>query len=221
MSIATLYAAHLPYVRGAVRQLGVAEADVDDVTQEVFLVLMRRPPAEPASRGMRRWLYQTARRVASNHRRGRRRREQRLAHAWGLPSSLAACPERAAMDRQARERLDRELEALPAASRALYRLSEVEALPGPEVAQRLGLNPNTAYARVRALRRRLAQALLVLALLLAALLVSQAGCTVSEASSSVVARARGASEATEVGGERGGLALRGPALGLAALAGPG
>jgi RNA polymerase sigma factor (sigma-70 family) len=231
MTFTALYAAHRPYVRGVVRTLGATEPDVDDLTQEVFCVLLRRPLQDSEPRGVRRWLYQTARRVVSNHRRGRRREAPRLERAWeAVPPT---CPEGEAMRGEARERLAHALAELPSEARALYRLSEAEGLPGPVVAERLGLNPNTAYARIRALRHRLAQAvlgdrpqrlsssariLLLLALLLAALLVSQAGCTVALAPSSVVSRAEPAREVPDDRRVALRPALRGPALALAALA---
>jgi RNA polymerase sigma factor (sigma-70 family) len=225
MTFTALYAAHRPYVRGVVRTLGATAPDVDDLTQEVFCVLLRRPLLDTEARGVRRWLYQTARRVVSNHRRGCRRETTRLEQAWEpLPT---ACPEGEAMRGEARERLAQALAELPSEARALYRLSEAEELPGPVVAKRLGLNENTAYARIRALRRRLSQAvlgekasrssaariLLLLALLLAALLVSQVGCTVAGAPSSVVSRAAAAGEVAD---DR--PALRRAALGLAVVA---
>jgi RNA polymerase sigma factor (sigma-70 family) len=213
MTLATLYAAHHPYVRGVVRKLGVSEPDVDDLTQEVFCVLLRRPLEDTEPRGARRWLYQTARRVVSNYRRGRRREAPRLEHAW--EPLTVPCPETEAMRGEARERLARAVAALPSEARALYRLSEVEGLPGPRVAERLGLNPNTTSARVRALRGRLARALLLVALLLAALLVLQGGCAVNEAPSSAVSKA---SSARRTSDERCMAALPGPALAVAVAA---
>jgi RNA polymerase sigma factor (sigma-70 family) len=212
MTLAALYTVHRPYVRGVMHKLGVTEPDVDDLTQEVFCVLLRRPLEDSEPRGARRWLYQTARRVVSNYRRGRRREASRRERAW--EPLAASCPEAEAMDGEARERLDRAVGALPAEARALYRLSEAEGLPGPVVAQRLGLNPNTTSARIRALRRRLLQALLLVALLLAALLVSATGCGVVEKPSSAVSQAPSARRAAD---DLGLAALPGPALAAAAV----
>jgi RNA polymerase sigma-70 factor (ECF subfamily) len=230
MTLAALYATHQPYVRGVVRKLGVTEPDVDDLTQEVFCVLMRRPLADTEPRGVRRWLYQAARRVVGNHRRQRRRAALRLEHAW--EPIAPPCPEAEAMRGEARERIARTVATLPSEARALHRLSEVEGLPAPAVAERLGLNVDTAYARIRALRRRLAQAvvgrsrwtcsaakvLLLVVLALAAIVLSQAGCAVAEAPSSLVSRASSAREASDDRGVAVRLALRGPALGLAGAA---
>jgi RNA polymerase sigma factor (sigma-70 family) len=227
MTLAALYSTHHPYVRGVVRKLGVDAPDVDDLTQEVFCVLMRRPLAETEPRGVRRWLYQTTRRVVGNHRRGRRREALRLEHAW--EPIVPPCPEAQAMRGEACGRIAHTVAALPSEARALYRLSEVEGLPGPAVAERLGLNVDTAYARIRALRRRLTQAvvgrsgsmspagraLLLVVLALAAILLSQAGCAVVEAPSSLVSRAPSTGEASDDRTVAVRLALRGAALGLA------
>ncbi|MCH9686452.1 MAG: sigma-70 family RNA polymerase sigma factor [Deltaproteobacteria bacterium] len=210
MTVASLYAVHRPYVAGVVRSLGAPDADVDDLTHEVFCVLLRRSVPLQEPRGARRWLYQAARRVVSNHRRARRRDAARREHAW-IPGA-GPCPERAAQLDEARRRLGRQVEALPAQGQALYQLSEVDELPGPVVAERLGLNPNTAYARVRSMRRRLLQALVMLLLLATALLVSALGCTVQVESSHQITRAAAAPRGGEH--EPRHAALRGPALGL-------
>lgn len=143
-------------VRGALAQLGVAEADRDDLAQEVFVVLLRQLghlADDGSATGLRAWMYQTARRVAANHRRGQRRRTQKQdALADVLATSSSA--ERDALA-DAALFLARVVEDLDEDARTILVLSEVEGRTGPEIASALGINVNTAYSRVRAVRAHL------------------------------------------------------------------
>src|SRR5687768_2690899 len=72
-----LYEAYHPFVRGALRKHYVDPNDLEDMTQEVFLVLLRRVDEASRTRSIGAWLYQIARRVAANHNRGDRRRARK------------------------------------------------------------------------------------------------------------------------------------------------
>jgi RNA polymerase sigma factor (sigma-70 family) len=153
---ADAYLRYRGVVRSALAQLGVPEADRDDLAQEVFVVLLRQlaergEVADPS--GLRGWFYQVSRRIAANHRRANRRRVRRE-DALGEVLQGDASPVREAVV-SATIFLARFLEQLDEDGRAVFLLSEVEGLSGPELAARLGINLNTAYARVRAVRDRL------------------------------------------------------------------
>lgn len=66
--------AHAHALRALARLL-VGEGSADDLVQDTALAVLRSPPPEAA--GLRRWLAQVLRRLASNHRRAAARRQRR------------------------------------------------------------------------------------------------------------------------------------------------
>ncbi|MEM9454944.1 MAG: sigma-70 family RNA polymerase sigma factor [Myxococcota bacterium] len=144
------------FVGHALRRVGVPEADVDDLSQEVFLVLLRNLRDLSDTAQLMPWLRQVARRVASNHRRGVLRRQRRQRH-WSEPTELDD-PERELARAEAAGFLADFFDGLDPQARSVFLLSEVEGLSGPQIAEQLGLNLNTTYSRIRSVRRRFNQA---------------------------------------------------------------
>ena len=69
-----LYEANVDFVWRNLRRLGVAECDAPDATQEAFVVAHRRfADFTDRGHGPRAWLFQIVLRVASEHRRHKRR----------------------------------------------------------------------------------------------------------------------------------------------------
>ncbi|HMJ14192.1 MAG TPA: sigma-70 family RNA polymerase sigma factor [Polyangiaceae bacterium] len=142
---------HMPLAWRALRRLGVREADVADVCQEVFMVIHRRLDDFDRSLSMPSWIYGICVRVASEYR--RRAPQRREVGADQLPE-LTSPPnqEEAAERRQARERLDHVLSQLDDARREVFILYEIEELPMREVAAAVGCPLQTAYSRLHAAR---------------------------------------------------------------------
>ena len=69
-----LFAAHFDYVWHALRRLGVREADLEDVTHDVFLAVFKKLDQYDAGRPLRPWLSGFAFRVASDYRERARHR---------------------------------------------------------------------------------------------------------------------------------------------------
>jgi len=139
----------------------VCAADIDDVTQEVFIVAHRRLAEFESERALRPWLYGILRHVASNHRRGRRRarqREDRLHHE--PPPPPPKTPIEALEAQEAADLVTRTLQKLEPNRREVFLLVEVEQLPIPEVAVALDIPINTAYSRLRLARADFQAALL-------------------------------------------------------------
>lgn len=151
----TLFRRNCDFVYRSLRGLGVSEADADDLVQEVFLVVHRKLDQYDDRGHGRAWLYAVCRRVASTHRRSRRRgaaREQRA----DTPRD-SEDPERQLANRQAVARVGRVLDLLRPERREVFVLIQVEGLSAPEVAAALGLKVNTVYSRLRLARRDFAQ----------------------------------------------------------------
>jgi len=149
------YVAYSGYVRGVLVRCGVSVADAPDLAQEVFMVLLRRLQEHRDPATLRSWLFQTARRVASNHHRATRRAQARLDNLPDVEPDLS--PEDLVARAEAASFITRFLDDLDGDARRLFLLSEVEGVGGTAIAQRLELNPKTAYSRVYALRRRFDQ----------------------------------------------------------------
>lgn len=145
-------------VQGALRQLGVTERQVDDASQEVFLVLARRFAEYDAERSLASWLWGIARGVASTHRRSARRRRRLEASVSVEPPVAPPSLDDVLARGQARAMLRTFLDSLDEDKCAVFVLAELEGCSGPEIAARLDVNLNTVYARLRAARRRFADA---------------------------------------------------------------
>ncbi len=161
MPFEALFQQHFAFVWRCLRTLGVCAADIDDVTQEVFIVAHRRLAEFESERALRPWLYGILRHVASNHRRGRRRarqREDRLHHE--PPPPPPKTPIEALEAQEAADLVTRTLQKLEPNRREVFLLVEVEQLPIPEVAVALDIPINTAYSRLRLARADFQAALL-------------------------------------------------------------
>jgi RNA polymerase sigma-70 factor (ECF subfamily) len=133
------------------RRLGIAEANVDDATQQVVLVASRRLE-EIAPGSERSFLFGTALRVASDDRRSARHREQPDGE---LDRHISPGPDpEDLVDRNRRRRLlDEILLALPIELRAILVLFELEQMTKSEVSELLGIPEGTAMSRLRRARK--------------------------------------------------------------------
>jgi RNA polymerase sigma-70 factor (ECF subfamily) len=145
---------HAGFVLRVVRRLGVAPRDVEDVAQEVFVVVHRKLDTFTGESSVRTWLFGIASRVASDHRR----------RAYVQRENLEAEPPAVNIDaqqaedfhqRELRKNLDRALDELDEAKRAVFVLYEMEGVPMTEIAESLGCPLPTAYSRLREARERI------------------------------------------------------------------
>lgn len=157
--LAQIFRAHAPFVWRVLRRLGVREADVEDVAQEVFVVVHRRLPDFEGRSSVQTWVYGICVRVASDHRRRAHvRREEATSRP---PERVGSAPQGKELEaREARAILDAALGTLDEAKRAVLVLYEIEEVPMKEVAEALGCPLQTAYSRLAAARRELREALL-------------------------------------------------------------
>jgi RNA polymerase sigma-70 factor (ECF subfamily) len=146
-----IFADHGAFVWRTLRRLGVVEAEVQDIGQEVFLVVHRKLAEFDDRAGMRAWLYGICARKASDHRRSayvRRERPVATLPEEGAPADQSAHIER----REARELLSEVLGQLDPKKREVFVLFELEELSLSEVAEALGCPLQTAYSRLQAAR---------------------------------------------------------------------
>ena len=158
-TFAHFYDSHVNFVHRGARRLGIDESAVEDVVQDVFLVVHRRLPEFRNASSIRTWLYGILLRVARLHRRTVVR--SNLHGAIDRNSSIdpedvtdvvTRRPDAAAETMDAYRTLLRILDHLDDDKREMFVLAELEQLPIIEIAELLGLKPNTAYSRLRLAR---------------------------------------------------------------------
>ncbi|MCX4248090.1 RNA polymerase sigma factor [Paraliomyxa miuraensis] len=138
-------------------RLGVPEASLEDVTQEVFLVLHRRRGEFRQDSSVRTWLHGIALHTARRH---REKLDRRRRKAEALPPETEPpTPEAEVGQRLALQRLDRLLGQLHDEQREVFVLAEIAELSSPEIAELLGVKLNTVYSRLRLARRHLREGL--------------------------------------------------------------
>jgi RNA polymerase sigma-70 factor (ECF subfamily) len=156
-----MYDDHVGFVWRNLRRLGVRDAELDDCTQEVFVVAHRRIDSyQDRGHGPRAWLFQIVLRVASESRRHRRRHPEDPDGGEALTRRTVG-PDQAEslVRREALSRLDAALSTIPENRRAVLILHEIEEMTAPEIAQVLEIPLNTVYSRLRVARVELEEAL--------------------------------------------------------------
>jgi RNA polymerase sigma-70 factor (ECF subfamily) len=147
-----VFTTNAPFVWRALRRLGVREADVEDVCQEVFLVVHRQLAGFEARSSIRTWLYGICLRAASSYRRRPHRMREEIAST--PPEESIPAPQDDDLERKrALARLDAALDELDDDKRAVFVLYELEQLSMAEIAEATGCPVQTAYSRLHAARR--------------------------------------------------------------------
>jgi RNA polymerase sigma-70 factor, ECF subfamily len=155
-----VYREFFSFVWRSVKRLGVRDASLDDVVQEVFVIVHRRLAGFEGRSSLRTWLFGIALRVARDHRRSVARKNPggELIDPDTLRSTMSG-PSEATEKAEAVRLLYTILDELDDERREVFVMAELEQITMPEIAQALGLNINTTYARLRAARISFEQAL--------------------------------------------------------------
>lgn len=154
-----LYEEYFDFVWRTARRLGVPEGSAEDVVQDVFLVLHRRAEDYDRLTPVKRWLLGIVVRVVSDHRRRYKRKDAPcVPHAADSDGNVTIAsshppPSAEAEQAEAVRLLEKLLGELDEPKREVLVLAELEEMTVPEIAEMLGANVNTVYARLRAARR--------------------------------------------------------------------
>lgn len=158
LSSQALFTEHAAFVWRVLRRLGVPEADVEDVCQEVFIAVHKQLPNFQGRSKPSTWIYAIARRRAASYRASARHRHEQPMDADG-ERTLHDVPEQDAHDglerAQMRAQLDRLLDTLDDDKREVFVLYEIEELDMHEVVEIVGCPLQTGYGRLHAARARL------------------------------------------------------------------
>jgi len=153
LDAAALFRAHAAFVARFLARSGVAQRDLDDLVQEVFLVAHRRggfvvDTAKPTT-----WLARIALGLAANYRRKKRPVPADPTHADDLRGSDSA--EAGDVARRAQSALW----AMSEDKRLVFMLYELEGVSGEEIAASLSIPVGTVWSRLSNARREFVSAM--------------------------------------------------------------
>lgn len=149
----SLFDTHFEFVCRSLRRLGVREADLADVAQEVFVTAHRDYSQFEPDRSERAWLFGYARGFASNYRKlgWHRGRE--------IDNELPRSSPRLATRIDAMQIVSRGLALLDEDKATALILHDMEGLSAPEISEELGVPLNTVYSRIRLAREAFRKAI--------------------------------------------------------------
>ena len=156
-----MFVEHHAFVLRALAAFGVGQPELDDATQDVFMVAYRKRESLAFDRP-RGFLHHVARRVASNRRRNATRLLQKRLPVD--PDVFERVSSEAGNDAivSGREKADlvrRTLASMSPERAASFNLVVVEEMPVAEVSEILGISTHAVYRHVRAAKRSLADAI--------------------------------------------------------------
>jgi RNA polymerase sigma-70 factor (ECF subfamily) len=157
-SFASVYDEYFSFVWRSARRLGVPEASLDDVVQDVFVTVYRRLPDFEGRSQLKTWLFGILRHTISDLRRSQRRKPTSALDQEPADASDAS-PQDAAVRAEGLKLLHEALASLPDDQREVFVLAELEQLSSPEIAAALDVNLNTVYSRLRSARQEFEAAL--------------------------------------------------------------
>lgn len=147
---------HGRYVFRVLRYLGVREADLPDLCQEVFIIVHRKIDGFEGRSSIRTWLYRICQRAASDYRRKAHVRREVPGDAEDFERPE---PEDTSSRLEARNAVAYALDLLDEGKRDVFVLYEIEGLTMREVCEVLDCPLQTAYSRLHSARKILIEAL--------------------------------------------------------------
>ena len=154
LRVEDVYREHFAVVGRALRHLGLAEADVEDGAQDVFVVVHAKLAGFEHRAQITTWIYGICIRVAQARRRRAHVRRELPTDPATMPvddTQIAHAGE-AHERREAEDLLDRILDTLPIEQRAVFTLFELDGRTCDEIAQLCTIPIGTVYSRLRLAR---------------------------------------------------------------------
>jgi RNA polymerase sigma-70 factor, ECF subfamily len=147
-----VYRDYFAFVWRSAKRLGIYDAALDDVVQEVFVIVHRRLQSFEGRSLLRTWLFGITVRVARHHKRGAARKSLESSVEPDSLHTAARGPGESLETSEAVRLIYAILDELDDDRREVFVLAEFEQLPMSEIAVTLGINVNTGYSRLRAAR---------------------------------------------------------------------
>jgi len=152
-----VYELHADFVWRTLQHLGVRDADLEDLGQEVFVTVHRRLSSFDGRSKLTTWLFGICLHLVQRHRRRAYFRLE-LAHAEPPERVDPHTPEERYAGEEARVRLERLLDKLSPERRATFLLFEVEGASCEEIAELTAVPVGTVYSRLHLARKQVALA---------------------------------------------------------------
>ncbi len=168
-SVERIFTEQAPRIYRLVRLLLGSDADAEDVTQQVFLQVLRKLPEFRGESALPTWINRIAVNAALTFRkqRGRRQRGQTHApleefaddgsHAFAVQRVVGPLPQ--ILERETHDMIEQAITRLPELYRDVFVLADVEEHPNQEVADMLGLGVAAVKSRLHRARLLMRKAL--------------------------------------------------------------
>jgi RNA polymerase sigma-70 factor (ECF subfamily) len=153
LSFDAIYREQFAFTWRSAKRLGVHDAFLDDVVQEVFVIVHRRLGGFEGRSALRTWLFGITLRVARDHKRSAARKNPSAAVDPDSLRTAAPGPSESLEKAEAVRLLYAILDEMDDDRREIFVMAELEQIAMSDVAETLGINVNTAYARLRAARQ--------------------------------------------------------------------
>lgn len=156
LDVRAVHASHGDFVWASLQRLGVRDAALEDLFQEVFLVVHERGASFEGRSRLSTWLYGICLRVVVAHRRRAWVRREKPTDNVPEPEPTPdpKAPDAALEQRQAQRRLTEVLDAMEPERRALFVMIVIEEIPTEEVAVLLDVPVGTVHSRMHAARKQ-------------------------------------------------------------------
>ncbi|MDF2697031.1 MAG: polymerase sigma factor RpoE [Labilithrix sp.] len=149
-SVRDIVLTHGRYVWRLLRYFGVADRDLDDVSQDVFTTVHRKLD-DLSDDGLRPWLHTICVNHVKNYRRRARHRRETLVD--NVPEAVVSAPQEETLElAQAQRLLLVLLDRLDEDRRTVFVLHAIEEVPMEQVAKIVGCPLSTAYFRFQRAR---------------------------------------------------------------------
>lgn len=147
---AALYRQHFAFVWRSLKRLGVADRELADAAQEVFLVVFKKLSELDLDGKLTTWLYAVCLRIASDWRRRAHQRHEIVGIDAHPVAPFADEPHLGDL----RALLWKALDEMSMDQRAVFVAFELEGFTGDEIASALQLPTPTVHSRLRLARER-------------------------------------------------------------------
>ncbi len=161
-----VYDQYADFVWSTLLRLGVRDALLEDLSQEVFVVVHQRLHSYAGAGTIRAWLFGICVRVVAAHRRRAHTRREHVVEDTPEPSAPGpgavappSSPEDNASENEGRAVLAALLDELDPERRVAFVMFEIEGLSCEEISTSLGVPIGTVYSRLHAARKQFDQAL--------------------------------------------------------------
>ncbi|SRR5579883_2787746 len=165
-----VFCAHMPLVYNVARRILGNESDAEDVTQEVFLQVVRKLDSFRGEGRLVAWLRRVTVNAALLHRRKHKRLRQRevvdvplnfipVAGRGRRAPKANACPAQQVLDNEMHELIQGAIARLPEIYQVVYVLADIEGLSNAEIAEILAIGVQAVKSRLHRARLMMREAL--------------------------------------------------------------